>query len=172
MSRLRWASKVSQRKIWQLYQTDARGLIDEELINDVGFALYDRCQSIIMVTQARQVICPQCAQTIHCPGKRWSRALPPICSSCDWQFSYGQWRHSWRHQDLQGGNAMDAFRAFVASFPAAKTPRWRMFLIDRLIHTFHWSQRRQRHHGPAATQLISGQPDDVLVFLDKLTFGK
>ncbi len=42
---VRWAAPVRQDKIRRLYETDARGLTDEALIDDVGLALYLRCQS-------------------------------------------------------------------------------------------------------------------------------
>jgi len=167
--RLRWASKLKQAKLWQLYHADARGLLDETLITEVGWTLYERCRSIIMVTEAKEVICPACQAIIVCPEARWSKQCPIVCQSCGWQATYGAWRHSWRHQSLHGGNAMPAFRAYVEAYPQAKSPQGQMLLIDRLINTFHWSVRRQRHHGPAANQLIQGSPEEVLVFLDKLS---
>ena len=169
LPRLRWAPKLKRAKLWQLYQTDARGLIDETLIDEVGLTLLARCQSIIRVTEAQEVICPRCQAVIVCPEARWSKQCPIRCQRCDWQATYGQWRHSWRHQDLQGGNAMAAFRAYVEQYPQAKSPQARMLLIDRLINTYHWSIRRQRHHGPAAKQLLQGSTETVLAFLDKLS---
>ena len=42
---IRWEPRVPKRKIRLLYETDAKGIYDEELIDDVGFALLARCQS-------------------------------------------------------------------------------------------------------------------------------
>jgi hypothetical protein len=50
VERIQWANRVSQIKIWQLYQSDARGILDEELIDEVGIALYARAQSILLLT--------------------------------------------------------------------------------------------------------------------------
>jgi hypothetical protein len=88
--RIRWAPKVPREKIWRLYQIDARGIVDEELIDDVGLALYLRCQSILMVTGCKQVPCPRCAEIIVCPGERWSRQYRIVCPACSWQATYGQ----------------------------------------------------------------------------------
>jgi hypothetical protein len=165
--RIQWSPKVPQAKIWALYQSDARGLVDEALIDDVGFALFQRCQSIILVTERRCVVCPRCARMVCCPGEHWSREHAIICPDCGWSATYGQYRDSWRHQDLQGGNAMYAFRAFVEGYQRA-LPRERMLLIDRLINAFHWSLKHQRRHGPAATQLIAGSAEQVRMFLDRL----
>ncbi|HLZ07020.1 MAG TPA: hypothetical protein VKT80_00380, partial [Chloroflexota bacterium] len=54
-----WAPKVRPERIWQLYQNDARGTIDEVLVHDVGIALYQRCESLLLVTSGR-VTCPTC----------------------------------------------------------------------------------------------------------------
>src|SRR5690242_650785 len=94
--RLQWAPKVPQAKIWALYHSHARGLADEELIDEVGFLLFERCQSIIMVSERRRVACPRCARIVCCPGECWSREQRIICSDCGWSASYGQYRDSWR----------------------------------------------------------------------------
>jgi hypothetical protein len=49
---IEWASRVNPGAIRRLYETDARGIVDEEQIDDVGYALYWRCQSIIAATEA------------------------------------------------------------------------------------------------------------------------
>jgi hypothetical protein len=43
----RWSARVRKEKIRQLYQKDASGIVDEELLDDVGTTLYCRCVSII-----------------------------------------------------------------------------------------------------------------------------
>jgi hypothetical protein len=164
-----WAPKVKQSKLLRLYQTDAQGLVDEDQINEVGTALYWRCESIIMVTEANRVNCPHCDDVIRCPGERWSRACPVVCTACGWKATYGQWRDSWRHRDLHGGNAMYAYKRFVENYPEAKSAQERMLHIDQLINAYHWSMRRHRYHGPAANQLIQGKPADVIAFLDHLS---
>jgi hypothetical protein len=35
----RWARRVEQEKIRRLYETDARGIVDDELIDEVGYAM-------------------------------------------------------------------------------------------------------------------------------------
>jgi hypothetical protein len=165
--RIQWAPKVPQAKIWALYQNHALGLADAAQIGEVGFALFQRCQSIIMVSERRRVVCPRCAEIVCCPGERWSREQAIMCSECGWSATYGQYRDSWRHRDLHGGNAIYAFRAFVEGYERA-LPRERMLLIDRLINAFHWSLKHHRRHGPAANQLIAGSAEEVVAFLDRL----
>ncbi len=57
--KLHWAPKVSRSKVWQLYQSDARGALDEDLLAEVGFSLKQRCESILLASR-RQVECPRC----------------------------------------------------------------------------------------------------------------
>jgi hypothetical protein len=142
------------------------------LIDEVGWALYSRCQSILWVTDRDRVPCPRCHQVIVCPSERWSRQVPIVCPDCGWQATFGQWRDSWRHRDLHGGNAMPAFRAFVEQWERAHPPRERMLLIDRLIHAFHWSLRKNQPFGPAGRNLIEGRYDEVVAFLERLTYGE
>ena len=58
----RWAGRVAKWKIARLYKNDARGIYDEDLIDDVAYTLLDRCKSIIAVAKARQgrAECPAC----------------------------------------------------------------------------------------------------------------
>lgn len=64
--RIRWAARVPKRKIRQLYKTDAKGIVDEELIDEVGYAFLARCEDILMVTGAAagRVRCPGCGEII------------------------------------------------------------------------------------------------------------
>ncbi|MGI6704943.1 MAG: hypothetical protein ACOX6S_01330 [Clostridia bacterium] len=38
-----WAPKVNPNKIRRLYQQDAKGILDDELLDDVGYSLYGSC---------------------------------------------------------------------------------------------------------------------------------
>jgi len=62
----RWASKVPNAKIQRLYGSDANGILDEELVDEVGWALWSRYDSILQVTEAHygRVICPACGAVI------------------------------------------------------------------------------------------------------------
>jgi DNA-directed RNA polymerase subunit RPC12/RpoP len=61
--KIRWARRVSREKIRRLYELDAQGILDEELLDDVGFTLLLRCRDIITIDEARsgRVKCPRCA---------------------------------------------------------------------------------------------------------------
>ncbi|MDP6038304.1 MAG: hypothetical protein QGG64_07130 [Candidatus Latescibacteria bacterium] len=55
------------KKIRQFYETDAKGIYDEDLIDDVGYGLLARCESFIIANRTRsgEVLCPQCNELIQ-----------------------------------------------------------------------------------------------------------
>lgn len=68
--RIRWAPKVRQHQIRRLYENDARGIVDTTLIDDVGLALFLRCESLLMIWRG-EVRCPVCRTRfvcVHSPG--------------------------------------------------------------------------------------------------------
>jgi hypothetical protein len=169
--RIRWARKVSQAKIRQLYETDARGIVDQELIDEVGTALYARCQSIMLVSKAR-IRCPRCGQVVQVePGGPGERAISCPAQGCGWGTTYRQWHNSWRHQDLIGSKAFPAFETYLGQYDRAKDPREKMLLIDQLIHAFHRGIQPGMPHRSAANNLIEGSHNQVVQFLDRLAYG-
>jgi hypothetical protein len=164
-----WAPRVRQDRIRRLYEQDAQGIVDEELINDVGYALLSRCQSFLEATAAvqGQAICPVCAQTVLHPVKK--DAL--LHCSCGWKLSWEDYFATIQRKQLSGAEpVVDLFQHFVASFPATGSPREKVVLIDQLLHGFHWYHQ----HGytrPVAVNLIEGKLADVIAFLDRLTYG-
>jgi ribosomal protein L37AE/L43A len=168
LNRRLWAPKVRTEKIWQLYQNDARGLVDETLLDDVGLALFLRCESVLLVSAGR-IKCPECRTTFP---TNWHASRPEaaiVCPTCGWSTTGGQYHASWRHQDLIGVNAAPAFRAFVDAYPSASSPRAKMLLVDQLIHAFHYGLQTAAPHRSAANNLIEGSHDQVLALLDRLS---
>lgn len=171
-ARVHWARKVSQAKVRRLYQMDALGIVDEELIDQVGIAFYARCQSILWVSRA-QVRCPRCGHVFQVEtGRAGEEAIMCPTVGCSWQTTYRQWHNSWRHQDLIGTRAASAFEAYVEQYGRARTAQEKMVSIDQLIHAFHQRIVAGMPHRSAANNLIEGNHDQVIAFLDELTYGK
>jgi hypothetical protein len=168
---VRWAPRVAPGKIRKLYETDALGIVDGELIDDVGFALYGRCQSILTVTEAAagRVRCPRCDTIVVRQERDTDETLHCVCG---WGTTWARYHRTWQHQELYGGGAVGAFQAFVRDWPRAQTPQQKMLLIDKLIHRWHWQAREDRAIGrPAGVNLIEGSRAQVLVLLDTLSYG-
>ena len=166
-----WAPRVTQREIRTLYETDARGIYDEDLINEVGYGLLARCESFIIAVEAfwGRARCPSCgAIVIHHQDK-----AELLRCTCGWELSWGEYFATIQHKQLSGAEpVLEQFRAFVADFPKGRTPQARMLIIDRLIHGFHYYYVDNSITRPVAVNLIEGRMGDVVRFLDSLSRGE
>ena len=58
----------------RLYETDAAAIVDDELADEVGWALYARCDAIVSVTngyEKKQLRCPRCGCDIPLSNARF-----------------------------------------------------------------------------------------------------
>jgi hypothetical protein len=165
---VRWAPRLRPDRIRRLYETDARGIVDEELIDEVAYALYSRCDSILTVTESiwGKTKCPRCAFMIAPAEEDQLR-----CPQCAWLASRAEYHQTWEHQQLNGTNAKDVFEAFVRQFPRARTPQAKMLLIDKLLHECHRDVRRGTTGRPVAKNLIEGSSRTIRELLDGLAYG-
>ena len=60
---IQWAPRVSREKILELYIKVAAGNNDEELIDEVADAFYDRCMDLIRIAEKR-FACPVCRKEL------------------------------------------------------------------------------------------------------------
>jgi hypothetical protein len=172
MEKITWFPKVKQAKIWQLYQNDALGAVDEILVEDVGLSLLYRCRSIWLVTR-REVECPRCGVVFPLSEPDTWKMLPGVqlCPTrgCGWETTAEQWHESWKHRDLLGSAAMQAIETYLNDYPRARKTKIRMVCIDQLIHSFHISLRTSKVSRSFANNLIEGSHDQVVEFLDRLS---
>jgi hypothetical protein len=160
---IRWEPRVSPALIRRLYETDARGIVDEDLIDEVGYALLARCETIRRVTGR---CCPRCGERPEgAYGDRRDR--PMHCPSCDWRSTWERYHRSYKRDRIHGGRAFPYFMEFRDEFPRCRSPREKMLAIDRLIHAVHESLTKQWTL-PAAVNLIQGKRDQIIELLDAL----
>ena len=91
---IKWAPRVPKRKIRNLYESEASGLLDEDFLNDVGLSLYLRCESILTVGQAQrgEVLCPRCQNSGYRSAitRRSHRNEEMLkCPKCSWHTTWG-----------------------------------------------------------------------------------
>jgi hypothetical protein len=165
-----WAPRLRKLQLERLYQSSGQGLLDEELIDDVGFSLYSRCLSMIQVSQAIRGIppCPSCGSLAQVDNEpvRFAR-----CPNCGWMCPWALYQKTFQHKGLFAGGLEPFIQDFVSKFPATPSYRERMVLIDSLIHWFHWETTGVTDGRPGATSLIEGQMKDIMAFLDRLSYG-
>jgi hypothetical protein len=125
-----------------LYDSDAQGLLDVELLDRVMFAIYARVMDMFEVRQAQtfgQVHCRNCGSLIaqtFLMGTR-NRDVPIVCEKCGWQTTCGLYLASYSGKDMLPGSRTELFEAFLARFPISTTPQEKILLLDWLIHAFH-----------------------------------
>jgi hypothetical protein len=165
-----WAPRLSKVQIQRLYQSCGRDLLDEELVDDVGFSLYSRCISMLKVSEAirGKPPCPVCETTAQLDQE----SIPFVrCANCGWMCPWDQYQKTYQRKGLSAGGLEPFVKDFVHRFPATHSHRERMLLIDRLIHRFHWESDDVDDGRPGATSLIEGKMKDVMAFLDRLSYG-
>jgi hypothetical protein len=166
-----WAPRVPKLKIRQLYETDALGIYDRDLIDEVGYALLARCESFITAVRAAsgEATCPCCGAIVSHAGHKEEL----LRCACGWELTWGAYFDTIQHKQLSGAEpVLSLFREYVAAYPDACTSRERMLLIDRLLHGFHWYYKDDTPTRPVAVNLIEGRLGDVIAFLEDLTYGE
>jgi hypothetical protein len=172
-TKIGWAERVPQRKIQQLYEVDARGVYDDDLLDEVGWALYARCDSFVAATGAwsGRARCHGCGEALLRTDPQPDGSDMLHCEKCGWSVSWRTYFRSIQHKQLSGARTVVGFfQEFVARFPAARSSREKMLLIDWLIHRFHSENCDPTR--PVAVNLIEGKMSEVIAFLDRLTYGE
>ncbi|MEK7477031.1 MAG: hypothetical protein AAB152_15510 [Candidatus Coatesbacteria bacterium] len=179
---VKWEQRIGQNLIRRLYDSEASGLLDEALLDDVGTRLGMRCEAVLAVSEAMRgrVACPRCARAgtrtiITRTAGDEAEALQ--CPVCGWATTWGAYHKRCRSQQLNEGGAGYAFRAFLAQWKAAATPAMKMIAVDQLIHEFHvylmrhrvTGETKNRHARVVAVQLIQGTATEVMGFLEDLS---
>ncbi|MFB3879995.1 MAG: hypothetical protein ACE149_01965 [Armatimonadota bacterium] len=175
-TQVRWAPRVPKGKLRRLYEQDAQGILDAELVDEVGWMLYQRCLSILQADEARRgrVRCPGCEAPVIRPDRR-DEAEVLHCDQCGWEMRWQDYARTFRRRQLNVGGAGKVFRGYAEHYERTRDPRERMLLIDGLIHAFHvmlvvWSKEPQPSR-PVCPNLIDGKLSELVPFLDSLAYG-
>jgi len=166
----KWAPKISQEKIRKVYEQDAQGIYDEELIDDVGAGLYLRCDSMLMVSSANleHPLCIECRTELP---NTYQRDFLLVCPKCGWSILAGEYRDSYKGQTLNGTGALPELEEFVNKYPRARGYAEKMRLIDFLIHAFH-SNLSSEPSRPIATNVIEGNAGEIAKLIFTLAYGE
>lgn len=161
--KIRWAPKVAQALIAQLYESDAKGIRDEDLLAKVGYALWWRAADVALLARSG-ARCPIDETEISFGDDVPYRLAPDgsaTCPACGWMATVAEWHDSFRKTDLNGFAPFIV--VYVSKWPTARSYRDRMLLIDTLLHEVHSSG------GNLARALIEGgRHNSPHAFLDRL----
>lgn len=165
-----WAPKVNPDKIRRLYEQDARGIQDEELADEVGYGLYARCDSMLLVTAANMGH-PQCilcrAQMPH----SYEKSFVTVCPQCGWTITIGEYGASYKGQTLNGCGCLSALHQYVQNFPLARGYERKVRIIDALIHSFH-GELGEEPSRPTAVNVIDCNIGQVANLIYTLAYGE
>jgi RNase P subunit RPR2 len=172
--KFRWAERVSRRDIQRLYQSDAQGMLDRELLDQVHYAIYARICDMFEVREAQQfgrVKCRGCRQPIPQPYQMGGRNKNNVleCAKCGWSVTCGEFYDSYTGKSMLPGSAVDLFEGYLERFPSARTPSQKLLLVDWLIHQFHVMQGIARM--PVGQNVIQGSTDQVRELIESLAAG-
>ncbi len=165
-----WAPRLKKSKIEKLYNSSAKGFMDEELIDEVGFSLYARCLSVLEVSEAvrGRPKCPKCKAVMK---RTWKPDEVLRCSNCDWQCSWKIYQKTYQRKNLNAGGMEVFIKEFVQKFRNTRSHSARLVLIDTLIHRYHWEGSGNPGGRPGACGLIQGKMKNIMPFLDRLNYG-
>lgn len=159
-----WPDKLNIEKLKQLYYLDAKGIQDIDLADEIGLTLYLRCKygKEDMERMERYVI-----RCHHCQAELEGAGDFRQCQ-CGYQYSYREYRRSYRRNNMPTGAAAKVFEAFLSDWTMAKGYSQKIVLIDSLLHEFHLSLISGAVHRPVAMNFIDGTVEKVTNIINSL----
>jgi hypothetical protein len=154
------------------------GRQDDALCDDIGYAFLARINDCLTVTEAHQgrIKCPVCGAILqrqsnlfHHTERNPDELL--VCDCGQWQMTWEDFHKSYRNKHLGSAGLITFFQDFAEHYPRATTYQEKIVLIDALLHRYHW-ELEGAPGGPAAVNLIGGTRQEIIAFLNQLTYGE
>lgn len=159
-----WPAKLNIQKLKRLYQLDAQGIQDEVLADEVGLTLFLRCkygkEDMARMEQGG-------IRCHHCGAELYGDSDFRQCA-CGGQYSYQEYRRSYRRNNMPTGAAARVFDAFMEGWSGATCYQQKIILIDTLLHAFHLSLVSGAVHRPVAMNFIDGTRERVTAIIQAL----
>lgn len=161
---IRWAPRLYPQLLRRLYECDATGLHDQDLIDEVGMTLLVRCESIRRVSHR---LCWKCGGPLI--GERTHGSMLQ-CSDCHRSVPWIAYQRSYKGRRVHGVRAMPIIQTFMQTYPQAGTWATKMLAIDTLIHGVHESLKPGQTPciTPLAENLIEGTAQETFALLESL----
>ena len=157
MQQIQWAPRVERDLIYRLYQSDAAGMPDQKLLDEVGYGLLARAQSVLIANRLhleKTLACPRCEKLLHQQSDLFQ-------CECGFTSDAEPLHRSYKNKQLIGPTIVPYTEAFMRDWHRALgDPRKQMRAIDDLIHRFHL-ELTETPTRPAAMNFIEGKLYDV-----------
>jgi ribosomal protein L37AE/L43A len=154
-------------RLVRLYDSDAAGMLDAELVDDVGWRLWERLSDVLRVNRG-DVRCPSCGTDFHVVDPFDDLEKVSTCPGCGWTVTVAAYGASKRKRDLHGN--CPAYVDYVERFPKATTPTQRMMMIDAVVHELHLTATGEPSNF-AARNFIEGSRSTIVALLERLATG-
>jgi len=166
----KWAPRVPKKLIARMYEASGKGLLGEDLVDEVGYAFLARAQSMLDVSLRYEgkVSCVLCGTHVETVG--WRDKMID-CPNCEWVCSWVAYKKTIKHKKLHAGGMRPFLEAYITGYPKAKSIGEKVVLIDTLIHRYHW-ETSDKAGRPGSAGLIEGKMVDIMPFLDQLSYGE
>jgi len=180
-NRFVWGKMVNRGDLLKLYQDEAKGLLDEELLDEVGYTLYARC---VQAKQARElmeksrILCLHCGAVLDADCIKVAGYTPfskdnlPIHCDCGYSYTYREYRRSCNAANMPGGRAAPIFERFAQKWPGCRDGAQKMMLIDWLIHECHVTLMSGEKGRSVCVNLIEGSKKQISDLIMQLAYGK
>jgi len=165
-NRFKWTPKVSRRRLLQLYNGEAQGRLDEELLDDIGFTFYSRCKQAEDTREHMDrglLICHNCGAVLS-PGSYTGA----VTCACGYSYTYREYRRSCNAANMPGGRATPVFRDFAERWPLCRGGKAKMLLIDWLVHECHVTVMSGARGRTVCANLIEGTLPQLREMLETL----
>jgi hypothetical protein len=166
-NRFRWSPKLSRRTLSALYASDAGLLEDEELADEVGYTLYARC----LQGRDERALMLSGRMKCHNCGAILSYGAAILTCSCGSQYQFREYMRSFRNNNMPANSAAIIFNEYIEKWPAARTYREKMRLIDWLVHEFHLNLSSGVKGRFVGVNLIEGTKNQIQELILSLASG-
>jgi len=162
----KWCKKTSRRDLLRLYQGEAKGLIDEDLLDEIGYTFYTRCKQskdTLPLLNQGQILCHHCGIVLKSSG--YASITRCECGYC---YTYREYRRSFNTNNMPAHRAQPIFDVFVDKWPRCRDVKEKMMLIDWLIHECHVTLMSGEKGRSVCINLIDGTLAQLRELLEML----
>lgn len=180
-NKFKWCKKIPRNDLLKLYQSEAKGMVDQELLDEVGFAFYTRCKQAHdarACMERGEILCHHCGAVLKANRvsladsaviKRASDNLPLNCE-CGHSYTYREYRRSYMAVNMPGNRATPIFEYFEQHWSGCRNATQKMILIDWLIHQCHITLMSGAKGKSVCENLIEGTRKQILDLILKLAY--
>jgi len=180
LNQFKWCRKIARNDLLKLYTGEAKGMLDTDLLDDVGYAFYARCKQAreaYACLEKGQILCHHCGAVLEADCiitgsyTPYSKDNLPVHCKCGYSYTYREYRRSKATANMPGGRAAPIFEHFEQKWPGCKDSNEKMMLIDWLIHECHVTLMSGAKGKSVCENLIEGTRKQITDLIMELAYG-